>query len=86
MIPKKFEMWHKKGVELSLKFLNSTVLPAETLYLLGNNILFAIALYTSMQMAEFFGSTGGCLQVGRILSLANIWTQKISLSLGSGSE
>jgi len=56
-IPKKFEMWHKKGVELSLKFLHSTVLPAETLYLLGNNILFAIALYTSMQMAEFFGST-----------------------------
>jgi hypothetical protein len=57
MIPKKFQMWHKKGVELSLKFLNSTVLPAETLYLLGNNILFAIALYTSMQLAEFFGST-----------------------------
>jgi glutamine---fructose-6-phosphate transaminase (isomerizing) len=57
MIPKKFEMWHKKGVELSVKFLNSTVLPAETLYLLGNNILFAIALYTCMQMAEFFGST-----------------------------
>jgi len=57
IIPKKFEMWHKKGVELSLKFLNSSVLPAETLYLLGNNILFAIALYTSMQMAEFFGST-----------------------------
>jgi fructoselysine-6-P-deglycase FrlB-like protein len=57
MIPKKFEMWHKKGVELSLKFLNSTVLPAETLYLLGNNILFAIALYATMQMAEFFGTT-----------------------------
>jgi fructoselysine-6-P-deglycase FrlB-like protein len=56
-VPSKFEMWHKKGVELSLKFLNSTVLPAETLYLLGNNILFAIALYTSIQMAEFFGST-----------------------------
>jgi fructoselysine-6-P-deglycase FrlB-like protein len=57
MIPKKFETWHKKGVELSLKFLNSTVLPTETLYLLGNNILYAISLYTSMQMAEFFGST-----------------------------
>jgi fructoselysine-6-P-deglycase FrlB-like protein len=57
MIPRKFEMWHKKGVELSLKFLKSTVLPAETLYVLGNNTLFAIALYTSLQMAEFFGST-----------------------------
>jgi len=57
MIPKKFETWHMKGVELSLKFLNSTVLPTETLYLLGNNILYAISLYTSMQMAEFFGST-----------------------------
>ena len=57
MIPKKFETWHMKGVELSLKFLNSTVLPTETLYLLGNNILYAISLYTSMQMAEFFGNT-----------------------------
>jgi fructoselysine-6-P-deglycase FrlB-like protein len=25
IIPKKFEMWHKKGVELSLKFLNSII-------------------------------------------------------------
>jgi fructoselysine-6-P-deglycase FrlB-like protein len=57
MVPKKFEIWHKKGVKLSLNFLNSTVLPADTLFLLGNNVLFAIALYGSLQMAEFFGTT-----------------------------
>jgi len=57
-IPQKFEVWHKKGVQLSLDLLESIVLPKEdSIYLLGNNILYAIALYTSFQMAEFFGSS-----------------------------
>jgi fructoselysine-6-P-deglycase FrlB-like protein len=57
-IPQKFEVWHKKGVQLSLDLLESIVLPkAESIYLLGNNILYAIALYTSFQMAEFFGTS-----------------------------
>jgi fructoselysine-6-P-deglycase FrlB-like protein len=56
-IPQKFGVWHKKGVQLSLDLLESIMLPEEdSIYLLGNNILYAIALYTSFQMAEFFGS------------------------------
>jgi fructoselysine-6-P-deglycase FrlB-like protein len=56
-VPKKFDVWHKKGVKLSLDLLESIVLPKEdSTYLLGNNILYAIALYMSFQMAEFFGS------------------------------
>jgi fructoselysine-6-P-deglycase FrlB-like protein len=57
-IPQKFEVWHKKGMQLSLDLLESIMLPKEdSIYLLGNNILYTIALYTSFQMAEFFGSS-----------------------------
>jgi fructoselysine-6-P-deglycase FrlB-like protein len=56
-VPKKFDKWHKKGVELSLNILDSISLTKEGLFLLGNNILYAISLYTSLQMAEFFGTT-----------------------------
>jgi hypothetical protein len=36
--------------------LESIVVPkGDSIYLLGNTILYAIALYMSMQMAEFFG-------------------------------
>jgi len=57
-VPQKFEVWHKNGVLLSLNLLESILLPKEeSIYLLGNNILYAIALYTSFQMAEFFGSS-----------------------------
>jgi fructoselysine-6-P-deglycase FrlB-like protein len=57
-IPEKFEIWHKKGVQLSLDLLESIVLPkGDSIYLLGNNILYAIALYASFQMAEFFGTS-----------------------------
>jgi len=56
-VPKKFDVWHKKGVQLSLELMESILLPKEdSLYLLGNNILYTIALYMSFQMAEFFGS------------------------------
>jgi fructoselysine-6-P-deglycase FrlB-like protein len=30
------------------------IFPKETLYLLGNNTLYALALYTSLKMSEFF--------------------------------
>ena len=57
-VPQKFDVWYKKGVQLSLDFLESIVLPKEEpIYMLGNNALYAIALYTSFQMAEFFGSS-----------------------------
>jgi fructoselysine-6-P-deglycase FrlB-like protein len=56
-IPKKFDIWHENGVQLSHSLLESFTIPVETLYLLGNNTLYALALYASLQMAEFFGST-----------------------------
>ena len=56
-VPQKFDSWYKKGIELSLNFINSMILPEETLFILGNNTLYALALYASLQMAEFFGST-----------------------------
>ena len=56
-VPQKFDIWYKKGIELSLKVLKSMIFPEATLYLLGNNTLYALALYTSLKMAEFFGTT-----------------------------
>jgi fructoselysine-6-P-deglycase FrlB-like protein len=56
-IPQKFDTWHENGVQLSHSLLKSFTVPQETLYLLGNNTLYALALYASLQMAEFFGST-----------------------------
>jgi fructoselysine-6-P-deglycase FrlB-like protein len=57
MVPSKFDIWHKKGLELSLNLLDSMVLPKETIYLLGNNTLYALALYASLKMSEFFCTT-----------------------------
>jgi fructoselysine-6-P-deglycase FrlB-like protein len=56
-VPSKFDIWYKKGIEMGLNLLDSIVLPEETIYLLGNRILYAIALYTSLKMSEFFGTT-----------------------------
>ena len=56
-IPQKFDIWHENGVQLSHSLFKSFTIPHETLYLLGNNTVYALALYGSLQMAEFFGST-----------------------------
>jgi fructoselysine-6-P-deglycase FrlB-like protein len=56
-IPQKFDIWHENGVKLSHRLLKSFTIPEETLFLLGNNTLYALALYASLQVAEFFGST-----------------------------
>lgn len=56
-IPRKFDVWHKNAIQLSRSLLDSITFPKQTLHLLGNNILHAVALYASLQMAEFFGST-----------------------------
>jgi fructoselysine-6-P-deglycase FrlB-like protein len=56
-LPKKFNTWYKKGLKLSLSSIDSVILPDETSYILGNNLFYALALYYSFQMAEFFGST-----------------------------
>jgi glutamine---fructose-6-phosphate transaminase (isomerizing) len=55
--PNKFNIWHKKAVELSSNLSESMALPQDTIYVLGNNLLYPLALYTSFQMAEFFGTT-----------------------------
>lgn len=56
-VPSKFEFWHKRGLELSLNILDSIILPKRTLYILGNNILYALSLYASLKMSEFFCTT-----------------------------
>ena len=57
ILPKKFDTWYKKGLELSSSTLESVKLPDDTYYVFGNNLFYALALYNSFQMAEFFGCT-----------------------------
>jgi fructoselysine-6-P-deglycase FrlB-like protein len=57
ILPKKLDTWYKKGMELSLSSFQSVKLPDETSYILGNNLFYALALYSSFQLGEFFGST-----------------------------
>jgi fructoselysine-6-P-deglycase FrlB-like protein len=58
VVPQKFDIWHKRGIQLSTQSLDSIVLPKEeSVDLLGNNMLYAVALYASFQLAEFFGTT-----------------------------
>jgi fructoselysine-6-P-deglycase FrlB-like protein len=56
-VPKKFEMWYQNAVKISQNALDSLVLPANTVFVLGNNVLYPLALYATLQMAEFFGTT-----------------------------
>jgi fructoselysine-6-P-deglycase FrlB-like protein len=56
-LPNKFAHWHKTATWISSKISESLVLPDNALYMLGNNLLYPIALYASFQMAEFFGTT-----------------------------
>jgi len=55
-LPNKFDHWHKNATEISSKISESLILPDNVLYMLGNNLLYPIALYASFQMAEFFGT------------------------------
>jgi fructoselysine-6-P-deglycase FrlB-like protein len=56
-LPNKFHYWHKKAVELSLSVSESVAVSNDLTHVLANNLLYPVALYTSFQMAEFFGST-----------------------------
>jgi hypothetical protein len=56
-IPKKFEIWYQHGVKICQNVLDSLVLPANAVFVLGNNVLYPLALYTTLQIAEFFGTT-----------------------------
>jgi len=55
-LPNKFDHWHKNATGISSKISESLILPDNVLYMLGNNLLYPIALYASFQMSEFFGT------------------------------
>jgi fructoselysine-6-P-deglycase FrlB-like protein len=60
-VPQKFDIWHNKGRELSEKFLDSKTrlddLGDIIIFILGNSTLYPVALYASLKMTEFFGTT-----------------------------
>ena len=60
-VPIKFDTWQDSGVNLSHKFLRSTTLTDRLqdmiIFILGNNTLYPLALYASLKMTEFFGTT-----------------------------
>jgi fructoselysine-6-P-deglycase FrlB-like protein len=55
-IPRQFETWHRNGMTLASDS-GSIKLPQSILHILGNNVLYPIAIYASLKMAEFFGVT-----------------------------
>jgi fructoselysine-6-P-deglycase FrlB-like protein len=55
-VPQSFDIWHNNATKKSQHHLKSAILSKNTVFLLGNNMLYPIALYASFQMAEFFGS------------------------------
>jgi len=56
-VPQKFDIWHKNGIELSRRISYSKTTPEDIVFILGNNTLYPLALYASLQMSEFFGTT-----------------------------
>jgi fructoselysine-6-P-deglycase FrlB-like protein len=56
-VPKKFDWWYKNALKLSQNLFESMILPDDTVFILGNNTLYPLAIYASFQMAEFFGNT-----------------------------
>jgi fructoselysine-6-P-deglycase FrlB-like protein len=57
-IPKNFDTWHRNALELSQSLLESIMLPKkDPIYLLGNNLLYALSQYASLKLTEFFGAT-----------------------------
>ena len=56
-VPKKFDEWYNNAVKLSQNLSESMILPDDVVFLLGNKLLYPLALYASFQMAEFFGTT-----------------------------
>jgi len=61
VVPQKFDTWYNNGVKLSQKFLGSKTpldgMDDMILFLLGNNTLYPLAVYASLKMTEFFGTT-----------------------------
>lgn len=55
-IPRKFQMWHRNGMELVSSF-NHVSFPKHVLHILGNDVFYPLAMYASLKMTEFFGVT-----------------------------
>jgi len=55
-LPDKYHYWYDKAVKFSLNELKSVGVSNDLTHVLANNLLYPIALYTSFQMAEFFGN------------------------------
>lgn len=53
-VPPRFDIWNKIGGDLSLKLIKSKISPHASTYILGNSSLFAVALYASLKLSEFF--------------------------------
>ena len=65
-IPQKFDVWHNNGVKLSQEFLYSKSPDRaidDIIFILGNNTLYPLALYTSLKMTEFFGTTASACKL-----------------------
>ena len=58
-VPNDFRSWFKDAVNFSSQSLKDNIMPVDNAHILGNNLFYAISLYTSFQMAEFFGSNFG---------------------------
>ena len=57
-VPKNFDTCYRNALELSQSLLESIIVPKnDPLYLLGNNLPYALAQYASLKLTEFFGIT-----------------------------
>ncbi len=55
-IPRKFQRWHRNGMDLVSRF-NHVSFPKHVLHILGNDVFYPLAIYASLKMTEFFGVT-----------------------------
>ena len=55
-IPRKFQKWHRNGMDLVSSF-NHVSFPKRVLHILGNDVFYPLAIYASLKMTEFFGVT-----------------------------
>lgn len=55
-IPRKFQVWHRNGMNLSSRY-DYVDLPKGVIHILGNDVFYPLAIYTSLKMSEFFGVT-----------------------------
>src|SRR6185503_18329740 len=74
-IPRQFETWHRNGMKLASDS-GSIKLPQSILHILGNNMLYPIAIYASLKMAEFFGVTATAKKIDNLSGQLNYFEFK----------